>query len=57
MAYCHVQELDDEVIAYHLDHMVEKVYEFKKAIQSSIKEEEQNEKRKSGTEPATADKR
>jgi len=43
MAYCHVQELDDEVIAYHLDHIVEKVYDFKRAIQSSIKEEENND--------------
>jgi hypothetical protein len=30
-------ELDNETVAYHLDHMVEKVYEFKKAIQMSAK--------------------
>src|ERR1700687_3977653 len=27
-------ELDNETVAYHLDHLVEKVYEFKKAIKS-----------------------
>ncbi len=42
LAYCHVQDLDDEVIAYHLDHLVEKVHEFQQAVKSSIKEEETN---------------
>jgi hypothetical protein len=32
MGWCGVVDLDNEVIAYHIDHMVEKVYEFKKAI-------------------------
>ena len=37
MGYCHVVDMDDEVIAYHLDHMVEKVYEFKEAIEAAVK--------------------
>ena len=39
-------ELDNEVVAYHLDHMVEKVYEFKKAIKSRNKKEASDGKRK-----------
>ena len=37
MGYCHVTDMDDEVVAYHLDHMVEKVYEFKEAIEAAVK--------------------
>jgi hypothetical protein len=53
LAHCNVQELDDEVIAYHLDHMVEKVYEFQQAVKSSIKEEATSEC-KCGTSVTTA---
>jgi hypothetical protein len=38
-------ELDNEVVAYHLDHMVEKVYEFKNAIKSRTRKKP-NGKRK-----------
>lgn len=30
--WCNVSEWDNEVSAYHLDHLVEEVYKFKKAI-------------------------
>jgi hypothetical protein len=40
--------LDNEVVAYHLDHMVEKVYEFKNAIKSSTRKKP-NGKRKRRT--------
>jgi hypothetical protein len=36
MVWCGA-ELDDETVAYHLDHMGEKVYEFKNAIKSSTR--------------------
>lgn len=39
-------ELDNEIVAYHLDHMVEKVYQFKNAIKSSNKKEASDGKRK-----------
>jgi len=42
-------ELDNEVVAYHLDHMVEKVYEFKKAIKSRTRKEASDGKRKRRT--------
>jgi hypothetical protein len=38
LAYCGVIDLDSELVAYYLDHMVEKVYEFKKAILQRKKE-------------------
>jgi hypothetical protein len=38
MAWCGA-ELDNETVAYHLDHMVEKVYQFKNAIKSSTTKE------------------
>lgn len=38
--WCHVADLDDEIVAYHLDHLVEKVYEFK----NTIPKKESNEK-------------
>ena len=31
--YVHVQDMDDEMVAYHLGHLVEKIYEFKNKIQ------------------------
>ena len=34
--WCGVKDFDDEITAYHLDHLVEKVYEFKKAVKSSM---------------------
>ena len=43
LTYCGVQDMDDEIVAYHLDHMVEKVYQFKNAIKSSTKKEVQND--------------
>ena len=33
MHYINVNDLDDEIIAYHLDHLVEKIYRFKNKIQ------------------------
>jgi hypothetical protein len=43
-------ELDNEVVAYHLDHMVEKVYEFKNAIKSSTRRSPNGKrKRRAGT--------
>jgi hypothetical protein len=56
LSFCGVEQWDDEVVAYYLDHMVEKVYEFKKAIalKSSTKKETTNGKRKRRTKPATA---
>jgi hypothetical protein len=36
LTYCHVVDMDDEVVAYHLDHLIEKIYEFKKAVKSSM---------------------
>lgn len=39
MEWCGVEHFDNEFIAYHIDHMVEMVYKFKKAIQSSTKKE------------------
>jgi len=35
-SYCGVKDFDDETTAYHLDHLVEKVFEFKKAVKSSM---------------------
>jgi hypothetical protein len=52
MTYCHVVDMDDEIIAYHLDHMVEQVYKFKNAIKSSTKKEvsdDQSKRRASST--------
>jgi hypothetical protein len=49
MTYLGVQQMDDEMIAYHLDHMVEKVYQFKKAIKSSTTKEASDGKCDSGT--------
>ena len=34
MAYCGVVDMDSEIVAYHLGHLVEKVYDFKKAIRA-----------------------
>ncbi len=42
-------ELDDEVVAYHLDHMVEKVYQFKNAIKSSTRKKSNERKRRTST--------
>lgn len=42
LTYCGVADMDDEIVAYHLDHMVEKVYEFKNKIQSEKKHEKPN---------------
>ena len=33
--YVHVQDMDDEMVAYHLGHLVEKIYEFKNKIKKS----------------------
>jgi hypothetical protein len=49
LTYCGVADMDDEIVAYHLDHMVEKVYEFKKAIQSSTKKEASDGRKKRRT--------
>jgi hypothetical protein len=49
MIYLGVQQMDDEMIAYHLDHMVEKVYEFKNAIKSSTTKEASDGKCNIGT--------
>ena len=35
-------ELDNEVVAYHLDHLVEKVYEFKRSVEAAKAEESKN---------------
>lgn len=55
--YCGVAEMDDEVVAYHLDYLVEKVYEFKKAIQSRTKKrdkkDDQKSKRRAGGKAAS----
>lgn len=32
LTWCNVKDMDDEIVAYHLDYMVEQVYKFKKAI-------------------------
>lgn len=32
-SWCGVKDFDNEVTAYHLDHLVEQVYRFKKSIQ------------------------
>lgn len=42
LTYCGVVDMDDEIVAYHLDHMVEKVYEFKNKIQSEKKHDKPN---------------
>lgn len=34
LTYCGVQDMDDEIVAYHLDHIVEQVYRFKNAIKA-----------------------
>lgn len=31
--YVNMHDFDDEIVAYHLDHLVEKIYEFKNKIQ------------------------
>jgi hypothetical protein len=49
LKWCGVVDMDDEIIAYHLDHLVEKVYEFKNAIKSSTTKEARNGKRKRRT--------
>jgi hypothetical protein len=46
MTWCGVADMDDEVIAYHLDHLVGKVHEFKNAIKSSTEKEASDGKRK-----------
>ena len=33
MHYVNVKDLDDEIVAYHLDHLIEKIYMFKNKIQ------------------------
>jgi hypothetical protein len=33
MHYIHVQDMDDEVVAYHLDHLIEQIYKFKRQIE------------------------
>jgi hypothetical protein len=43
-------EIDNETVAYHLGHMVEKVYEFKNAIKSSTRKSPNGKrKRRAGT--------
>ena len=37
--WCGVKDFDDECTAYHLDHLVEKVYEFKKSIQEVTRDQ------------------
>jgi hypothetical protein len=54
--YCGVKDYDDELTAYHLDHLVEKVFEFKKAIKSSTTKDNNND-RKRRTKSPTASKR
>ena len=41
MRFIDVQDLDDEMVAYHLDHLVEAIYEFKNKIQLTEKEHDQ----------------
>lgn len=58
LTYCGVADMDDEIVAYHLDHLVEQVYKFKNAIQSASRKEKTDEpKRKRRTGGAAASKR
>jgi len=36
-SWCGVKDFDDETTAYHIDHLVEKVYEFKRAAKAGEK--------------------
>jgi hypothetical protein len=53
--YCGVTDFDDEVTAYHLDHLVEKVFEFKNAVKSSITKEASNGQPVCGTSSTKCD--
>jgi hypothetical protein len=39
-----VEDWDNEIVAYHLSHMVEEVYKFKKEIQKSRSKNVSNKK-------------
>lgn len=42
--WCNVEDWDNEIVAYHLSHMVEEVYKFKKEIQKSRSKNVSNKK-------------
>jgi hypothetical protein len=45
LGYCGVADMDDEIVAYHISYMVEKVYEFKKRVQAVHAVKSSNKKR------------
>ena len=53
--WCGVRDYDDEIVAYHIDHMVEKVYEFKQAVKSSTTKEASDGQPVSGTSGKSTD--
>lgn len=54
MNYIGVKDLDDEIVAYHLDHLIEQIYKFKKAIQSKQEASNGQGKRRAKRKAASA---
>lgn len=49
LMWCGVKDFDDEMVAYHIGHLVGKVYDFKKAIQSKGVSDDHSVNRPSNT--------
>ena len=53
--WCGVQDFEDELTAYHISYLVEKVYEFKNAVKSSTKKEVSDDQPVSGASGKKSD--